>query len=96
LCLTLSPAVSTYHAFNCRRFHLLDAGSYLVLDADEGPFNRQGLCRVAHPHLVNGRTYTATVRLRTWRGTDNNANRGVVGMMYNVYDMDNFDFIVYR
>ena len=46
--------------------------------------------------VIPGIAYVARTRLRNWRGLENDPSHGTIGVMYNVQDVDNFDFIVYR
>ena len=70
-------------------------GSYYVLDANHGKWPANGFCRAIFPTKVSGSRYTVFVKLYNaygWSGK----NSGHLGLMYNVMDNRNFDFVYFR
>ena len=93
----VSPAsASSYRAFSCRRPNVVNLTQHFVLDADipRGPHNE--FCRVIGPGHVTGPTYTVGVRFFNYDWWNSNVSRGSAGVMYNVVDKDNFDFVLFR
>ena len=72
-------------------------GASLVLHADAGSWPAAGFCRVQHHDTLSGTVtkYQLSVRLYNIR-SKTGANAGHPGVMYNVKDIDNFDFVYFR
>ena len=66
--------------------------SYYVLDANHGKWPANGFCRAIFPTKLSGSRYTVFVKL-----SNANVRRGKIsghlGLMYNVMDKRNFDFV---
>ena len=67
----------------------------LELRALGGAFPGDGHCRAVLTPIVNVRSYRASIILQNIRG-DGQEDYGNIGLMYNVHDADNFDFILLR
>ena len=69
----------------------------LALVGTGGTFPASGLCRVQHPSTLSGSvsSYKMHAYLRNIRSKDG-ATQGRLGVMYNVQDIDNFDFVYFR
>ena len=72
-----------------------NSGKNYVLDANHGKWPADGFCRALYPTTVNGPNYQVSAQLYNqigWSGV----NAGHLGLMYNVKDIDNFDFVYFR
>ena len=67
----------------------------LELRAFGGKFRGDGHCRAVLTPTVNVRSYSANITLRNVIG-DGQEHFGNVGVMYNVHNADNFDFVIFR
>jgi len=80
-----------YTAYGCRHSHVQNVTDYLVLDASAtGVVNSQPFCRAVLHRQVAGQAYDVKVVLYNYDGV------GHPGIMYNVLDEDNFDFVIFR
>ena len=70
-------------------------GSYYVLNANHGKWPENGFCRAFLPTIVKSENYEVSAQLYNqigWKGV----NSGHLGLMYNVIDNRNFDFVYFR
>mgnify|MGYP001793643268 CR=1 FL=1 len=70
-------------------------GSYYVLNANHGKWPANGFCRALLPAIVKSDNYEVSAQLYNqigWKGV----NSGHLGLMYNVIDNRNFDFVYFR
>ena len=70
-------------------------GSYYVLNANHGKWPANGFCRALLPTIVKSDNYEVSAQLYNqigWKGV----NSGHLGLMYNVLDNNNFDFVYFR
>ena len=87
-----------YVAYGCHRSHVQKVTDYLVLDASLKPITSgqpfcrtiQDLTRFNKRRVMTGQAYDASVMLYSFVGA------GHAGVMYNVMDEDNFDFVMFR
>ena len=69
--------------------------NYYVLQGNDGKWPGNGFCRALLPAISNSENYEVSVELYnqiSWKA----ANSGHLGLMYNVFDNNNFDFISLR
>ena len=71
--------------------------SYLALVGTGGTFPASGFCRVQHHSTLSGSvsSYEIQAYLYNVRSKDG-ATHGHLGVMYNVQDINNFDFVYFR
>ena len=82
-------------ASNCRHPLVQDEGTYRVLDAGVGREEEGGVCGAVSGARVEGGAYDASVELYNVMGRGG-AGVGAPGLIYNVHDSLNFDFVVFR
>ena len=70
--------------------------SNLLLDADHGTADTQSFCRVVAPTQVSGDAYDVSVVMESRVVPGPAINYGTPGIIYNVRDEDNFDFVFFR
>ena len=80
--------------FGCRKVESLPG--YTLVDANHGSWPKDGFCRVLVPmaNNIHG-AYKLTVELYNQNGWTG-VNSGHPGIIYNVIDMNNFDFVYFR
>ena len=69
--------------------------SYYILKANHGKWPESGFCRALLPTIVMSDNYQVSAQLYNqigWKGV----NSGHLGLMYNVIDSNNFDFVYFR
>ena len=72
-----------------------NVGSYYVLNANHGKWPSNGFCRALLPTIVKSDNYEVSAQLYNqigWMGV----NSSHLGLMYNVLDNNNFDFVGFR
>ena len=72
-----------------------NVGSYYFLIANLGNIPSNGFCRAFLPTIVKSENYEVSAQLYnqiTWKGVSS----GHRGLMYNVLDNNNFDFVSFR
>ena len=70
-------------------------GSYYFLNANHGNWPSNDFCRAFLPTIVKSENYEMSAELYNqigWKGV----NSGHRGLMYNVVDKNNFDFVSFR
>ena len=88
-------AAQGYTARKCRGRHVTDVTTYYILDANVGDFFEDGFCRVVVPRNISGAAYDYHVELNSQSAAQMH-NRSAPGVMYNVLDANNFDFVLFR
>lgn len=80
----------------CASLTLSDATNSYEVNADHGTWPDDGFCRVLPGKELNARDpYTMTVELMNVIGKDG-VDSGHPGVIYNVVDENNFDFVYFR
>ena len=80
----------------CVSLTLSEAAKSYQVNADQGSFNTHGFCRVVPKGVVSaGVPYTMTVHLLNVIGSGG-VHFGHPGVIYNVIDENNFDFMYFR
>ena len=74
---------------------MIDVTTYYILDANVGDFFEDGLCRVLVPQNINSESYDYDVEINSQSAAGLH-NRSAPGVMYNVRDANNFDFVILR
>ena len=76
---------------------ILDMDTYFYkVNADHGSWSVDGFCRViSKVEITDSESYTLTVEIMNVEGRDG-VNFGHPGVMYNVVDENNFDFVYFR
>jgi len=82
-------------ASTCRGRYVIDVTTYYILDANVGDFFEDGLCRVLVPQSISSESYDYDVEINSQSAAGLH-NRSASGVMYNVRDANNFDFVVFR
>ena len=70
-------------------------GGYYVLNANHGKWPANGFCRAMLLTILKSDNYEISAQLYNqigWKGI----NSGNLGLMYNVLDNNNFDFVYFR
>ena len=70
-------------------------GTSFVLHGNDGKWPANGFCRALLPAILQSENYEVSAELYnqiTWNGV----NSGHLGLMYNVIDSNNFDFVYLR
>ena len=70
-------------------------GNLYVMDANHGVWPASGFCRTLYSNAVGSSNYELSVQLYNkigWKGKDS----GHLGLMYNVINYNNFDFVYFR
>ena len=84
-----------YKATTCRGRYVIDVTTYYILDANVGVFFEDGFCRVVVPLNVSSEAYDYDVEMNS-QSAARMHNRSAPGVMYNVRDANNFDFVIFR
>ena len=69
--------------------------TYYVLHSNDGKWPANGFCRALFPTILNSDNYEVSSELYNQIGW-NGGNSGHLGLMYNVIDINNFDFVYFR
>ena len=70
-------------------------GTYYVLHANNGKWPANGFCRALLPAMLKSDNYEVSAELYNqigWKAVNNDH----LGLMYNVIDSNNFDFVYFR
>ncbi|XP_028405452.1 uncharacterized protein LOC114528075 [Dendronephthya gigantea] len=70
-------------------------GSYFVLDANHGKWPGSGFCQAINSKIVQTNTYQVKAQLLNYNGW-NGVNSGHLGLIYNVQNSGNYDFVYFR
>ena len=87
--MTLYPDAG-YRLFNCGTNGLTDAKENYVLDASVEDKSETRFCRIISSEQVDGNAYDVAVLLNAAR-----VDATLSGVMYNVMDEDNYDFVLF-
>ena len=79
-----------YRLFNCGSSQLTDAKENYVLNASVEDKSETGFCRAITAEQVYGNAYDVTVLFHAVR-----VDETLSGVMYNVVDQDNYDFVLF-
>ena len=86
--------VTGYRLYACRARHITDVTDYLVLDV--GSSGHPGdFCRAVALQQVEGNAYDVNVLFCDVSARDVSETTSA-GLMYNVVDENNYDFVVFR
>ena len=68
---------------------------YNVLDANHGTWPSSGFCQVIFRKVIQTKMYAVEAQLLNYQGWKG-ANSGHLGLVYNVQDSKNYDFVYFR
>ena len=91
-------AAQGYTATNCQGAPrvVMTSTNNLLLDADFSTADTQSFCRVVAPAQVSGDAYDVSIVMDSQVLSVPSTNYGTPGVIYNVQDEDNFDFVFFR
>ena len=68
---------------------------YFVLDANHGSWPVSGFCQAISTKIIQTNSYQVAAQLLNYQGW-NGANSGHLGLIYNVENSGNYDFVYFR
>lgn len=68
---------------------------YFVLDANHGSWPVSGFCQAISTKIIQTNSYQVAAQLLNYQGW-NGANSGHLGLIYNVANSGNYDFVYFR
>ena len=86
--------VAGYRLFDCRSRQVADVTDYYVLDAGGGSTSQGDFCRAVAPQQVEGNAYDVSVLFYDVK-TRGKAEATLSGIMYNLLDENNYDFVLF-
>ncbi|KAI0233170.1 putative skeletal organic matrix protein 7 [Lamellibrachia satsuma] len=94
-CVRPTIEVPWEHAYGCNTAGVSRTVTHNVLDATVGSSREDGICRILNESPIDDLSYDVTGQFDTRRDNENN-DTGAPGLVFNVHDKDNFDFVIYR
>lgn len=89
-----STSTAVFKFMSCRS-HSKVGDSYNIMVAEEGKWPTAGFCRAISKITVNRQNYEVSVSLYN-QGDSSSRDGGLLGVIYNVHNYYNYDFIYFR